>query len=126
MAGKTPVIAKANTEAIAQPRYKGDVYGELEFFVEMLQPWYFMSSRGLREIIKPKPIMQMTLIKMQDVITLPCINKGEDHVMALDLQHMESHYTFNLVTASGHLHWYHGVSYVRASKQRHEEETEHS
>lgn len=75
MAGKTPVITRANTEAIAQPRYKGDVYGEVEYFVKLLQPWYFMSSRGLREIMTPKAIMQMTLTKMQVVITLSCKNK---------------------------------------------------
>lgn len=50
------VTTKAIPDAIAQPRYTEDVYGDVKLFSRALNSLYFKSSKGLADIIAPRAI----------------------------------------------------------------------
>jgi hypothetical protein len=52
--GSTPVTTKAIADAIAQPRYTDDAYGELKLFRSPVHPLYAKSSKGFTDIIAPR------------------------------------------------------------------------
>lgn len=54
--GRMAVTTKAIPDAIAQPRYTEDVYGDGKLFSVALNNLYFKSSKGLADTIAPRAI----------------------------------------------------------------------